>query len=262
LTPGLRREEVAELAGVGTTWYTWLEQARDIRPSEVTLRRIGRALQLTKPETRYLLELGLERAPKTPSDEVATPALQSIVDGIASPVFVLGQLWDVIASNVAARALFDLDYAPSHNLLELFFTPQWQALHPNSAPMVRQKVALFRARSAALSGDAAFVDFVSRLAQRRPQFRELWAEQEVSDEMYSGHVTIDHPFVGRLSFDFEYLCVLESPDLVLEILVCDGTRDGVTRARLEELMLQQKRGEHSPEHNVWTALATRRIACA
>ncbi len=243
---------------MGTTWYTWLEQARDIKPSEITLRSIARALQLTKPETTYLLELGLERAPRTPHDEVATPALQSIVNGTDSPVFVLGPLWDVLASNVAARALFDLDYAPSRNYLELFFTPQWQALHPNSALMVRQKVALFRARSATISGDAAFVDFVSQLGQRCPQFRDLWAEQEVSDEMYSGHVTIDHPFVGRLSFDFEYLCVLESPGLMLEILVCDGAGDGTeTRARLKELVLQQQRGEHSPEHSVWTAFAHR-----
>src|ERR1700756_3877842 len=60
LTTGLRREEVAELAGVGTTWYTWLEQARAIRPSALTLRSIARALQLTEVETRYVLELGLD----------------------------------------------------------------------------------------------------------------------------------------------------------------------------------------------------------
>src|ERR1700757_2497176 len=63
-TPGLRREEVAELAGIGTAWYTWLEQARDIKPSEGSLRQIARALQLDETHKRYLLDLALERAPR------------------------------------------------------------------------------------------------------------------------------------------------------------------------------------------------------
>jgi transcriptional regulator with XRE-family HTH domain len=262
LTAGLRREEVAELAGVGTTWYTWLEQARDIRPSEVTLRSIARALQLTRVETRYVLELGLLRAPGTPCDEVATPALLSIVNGITSPVLVLGQTWDVIASNDAARALWDLDYAPSRNLLELVFTPQWWAMHPNSALLARQKVALFRARTAKFCGHAPLVELVSRLAQRSPLFRELWAERQVSEEMYSGHLTIEHPFVGRLFFDFEFLCVLECSSLTLEVLVCDGIDRAQTRAHLEALVREQERGEHGPAHNVWTALAPPGMASA
>jgi transcriptional regulator with XRE-family HTH domain len=262
LTTGLRREEVAELAGLGTTWYTWLEQGRDIRPSEVTLRSIARALQLTKVETRYVLELGLERVPRTPGDEMATPALLSIMNGISSPVLVLGQVWDVIACNTAARALWDLDYAPSHNLLEFVFTPQWQALFPNSALMARQKVALFRARTADICGHANFAELVSRLEQRSPQFRELWAERQVSDEMFSGHLTIEHPFVGRLSFDFEFLCVLESSALTLEILVCDGVERAQTQARLDELLRQREAGEHGRTHNIWTALAPRSMASA
>jgi transcriptional regulator with XRE-family HTH domain len=262
LTAGLRREEVAELAGVGTTWYTWLEQARDIRPSEITLRSIARALQLTRVETRYVLELGLERAPRTACDEAATPALLAIVDGITSPVLVLGQTWDVIASNAAARALWDLDYAPSRNLLELVFTPQWQAMHPNAALLARQKVALFRARTAKCVGHRPVVELVSRLAERSPLFRELWAERQISDEMYSGHMTIEHPFVGRLFFDFEFLCVLESSGLTLEILVCDGIARAQTRAHLEGLLRQRERGEHGPAHNVWTALAPAGMASA
>lgn len=260
MTAGLRREEVAELAGVGTTWYTWLEQARDIRPSEVTLRSIARALQLTRVETGYVLELGLQRAPRTPGDEAATPALLAIVNGIASPVLVLGQTWDVIASNDAARALWDLDYAPSRNLLELSFTPQCHALYPNWALLARQKVALFRARTAKVCGHAPVVELVSRLARHNPQFRELWAEQQISDEMYSGHLTIEHPFVGRLYFDFEFLCVLESSSLTLEILVCDGIERGQTRARLDALLLQRERGERGPAHNIWAALARANVA--
>jgi transcriptional regulator with XRE-family HTH domain len=258
-TPGLRREEVAELAGVGPSWYTWLEQARDIRPSEITLRGIARALRLTKAEARYLLELGLECAPQTTSDEVVTPELVSIVRGIHSPALVLGRLWDIVARNSAACALWDLDHAPSRNFLALCFAPQAQAMYPNLSQWVGHEVALFRARSASLQGHPEFVEFVSQLEQRSPLFRELWDEREVSDEMFSGHVTMDHPFVGRLTFAFEFLGVLESPSLMLKILVCDGVE---TTARCDALVRQLELGEHGPGHNVWTALAPPRAASA
>jgi transcriptional regulator with XRE-family HTH domain len=250
LTPGLRREEVAELAGVGTTWYTWLEQARDIRPSEVTLCSIARALRLTKVERKYLLDLGLEHATKTGCDVTATPVLLSIVHGIPSPALVLGPSWDVVAYNDEANALIDLDHAPSRNFLRLLFTPQARAFHPNWDHVVSQKVRLFRAQSAGILGHPAVQALVSDLAQRSPDFRQWWAEQEVSDEMHCGHVTFDHPFVGRLSFDFELLGVLESPSLVVHILVCSG---GETRGRLDELVRQQQNGEHTAAHNIWTA---------
>jgi transcriptional regulator with XRE-family HTH domain len=257
LIPGLRREEVADLAGVGTTWYTWLEQARAIRPSEFTLRGIARALQLTHAETRYLLELGLDGSAGTRTDEVATSTLLSVVNEIACPVLVLGTLWEVIASNAAARALMDLDYAPSHNLLELYFAPQWEASHPDWAPMVRQKVALFRARTANMVGHTALNQLVSRLAERSPQFREIWAERQVSQEVYGGHATMDHPFVGHLTFNFEFLCVLESQHLIVEFMGFDGAE---TRQRVDALVRQQECGEHGPAHNLWTALAPRSAA--
>jgi transcriptional regulator with XRE-family HTH domain len=250
LTSGLRREEVAELAGVGTTWYTWLEQARDIRPSEVTVNSIARALRLTKVERGYLLDLALGRAPRTGCNAMATPALLTIMNAIPSPAIVLGPSWDIIADNVAANALIDLDYAPSRNQLQLLFTPLARAFFPNWAHVAKQKVALFRAQCAGSLGHPAVQALVSELTRQSPHFRQWWAEQEVSDEMHSGHVTYDHPFVGRLSFDFELLGVLESPSLVLDILVCSSAE---TRERLEELVRQQRSGEHTLEHNIWTA---------
>jgi transcriptional regulator with XRE-family HTH domain len=252
LTSGLRREEVAELAGVGTTWYTWLEQARDIRPSEVTLLSIARALQLTKVETKYLLDLALERGPRTARNEVATPALLSIMNGSAAPAFVMGQWWDILAYNAAFNAVLNLDHAPFRNLLQIIFTPQFRALHPNFAHFAKQEVGLFRAHNACMLGHPAVVNLVSDLTQRCPHFRECWVEQKVSDEMHSGHVTFDHPVVGHLFFDFELLGVLESPGLLLQMYVCDGVE---TRTRLDELVRQQQNGENDAAHNIWTALA-------
>jgi transcriptional regulator with XRE-family HTH domain len=252
LTPGLRREEVAELAGVGTTWYTWLEQARDIRPSEITLQRISRALQLRPVERKYLFSLALEHPRRTDREEVATPVLLSIVSGIRSPAFVFGQWWDLIAYNAAANALLDLDYDPVHNGLRHTFTPQARALYPHWPQYARLVVGLFRARNAGMLGHPAVVKLISELRQCSEHFRVWWAEQEVCDEMYGGHLTYQHPFVGRMSFEFELLEVLESPNLTLHVQVCDGAE---TCERLDELLRQQQNGQHTASHNLWTALA-------
>jgi transcriptional regulator with XRE-family HTH domain len=255
LTSGIRREEVAGLAGVGTTWYSWLEQARDIRPSEVTLLRISRALQLSAPEKKYLLDLGLERTPRVQRDEEPTPVLLRIVNGIGSPVVVLGQWWDILAYNAAANALLDLDYSPVRNRLQWAFTPQTRALYPHWAKWAKQLVGLFRASNAGLLGHPAVVKLVSELKQSNRYFRAWWAEQEVCDEVNSGHSTWLHPFVGRLSFDYELLQVRESPTLTLHVQVCHGAE---TRRRLDRLLHQQENGEHDAAHNLWTALAPRR----
>src|SRR5262249_27795992 len=103
LTPGLRREEVAELAGIGARWDTWLEQARDIRPSERTLRNIARVLQLDQLEKEYFLKLALETAKRTPDDDVITSTMMSILNLIPTPAFILSSIWDVIACNEAAN---------------------------------------------------------------------------------------------------------------------------------------------------------------
>src|ERR1700755_342896 len=95
-TPGLRREEVAELAGIGTAWYTWLEQARDIRPSEGALRHIARALQLSDIERRYLVELATEHRPRAHCPEVVTPGLVAVLHAFNGPAYVKGQRWDLL----------------------------------------------------------------------------------------------------------------------------------------------------------------------
>src|SRR5215831_13978817 len=91
-TPGLRREEVAQLAGIGSGWYTFLEQGRDVRPSEEALLRISRALQLNQAEKKYLLNLALDSTPRTRASEVVPPVLHSVLTrALASPAGVLGQ---------------------------------------------------------------------------------------------------------------------------------------------------------------------------
>jgi transcriptional regulator with XRE-family HTH domain len=258
LTSGLRREEVAERAGLGSTWYTWLEQARDIHPSEDTLHRIARALQLNKAEKRYLLDLALEHAHAI-RDDVATPALLATVNGLCSPAIVIGQWWDIIAYNDAANAVLDLDYAPTRNRLRNTFTPQARAFHPHWACFARESVAQFRVRNATMLAHPAVVTLVSELKQHSEHFRAFWAEQEVSSEMNSGHFTFDNPFVGRMTFQYEHFQVLESPSLTLLTQVCHGAE---TRRRFDELLRQLRHGERSAAHNQWAALTPRRYARA
>src|SRR4051794_32834901 len=115
-TPGLRREEVAQLAGVGTTWYTWLEQARDVRASLEVLEALSRALRLTPAERTHLILLGRGEEPppvKTPAERVA-PTLRRLIENLgANPAFILGRRWDYLAWNDAATMLLgDLGTLP------------------------------------------------------------------------------------------------------------------------------------------------------
>src|SRR5437588_5494648 len=108
-TPGLRREEVAQLAGVGATWYTWLEQGRDVRASFDVLEAISRALGLTPAERTHLIRLGRgeEAPPCKPPPERVSPTVRRLIENLGpSPAYVIGRRWDYLAWNRAACAVF------------------------------------------------------------------------------------------------------------------------------------------------------------
>jgi transcriptional regulator with XRE-family HTH domain len=181
-TPGLRREEVAQLAGIGSGWYTFLEQGRDVRPSEEALLRISHALQLTQAEKNYLLSLALDSAPRSRAQEVVPPVLHSILTrALASPAGVLGQRWCLLEYNTPANAVFDFDFAPVHNMLRLYFTPEARAFLPNWQHAARQIVSEFRASNARFLQDPWIETFVDELKRESPEFSAWWAEQVVSE---------------------------------------------------------------------------------
>jgi hypothetical protein len=239
------------LARIGTAWYTWLEQARDIYPSEEALRRIARALQLDETEKDYFLTLALECAQRANRDERVTPVLHSVLDAVVDPAAVTDERWNLLANNEAANALLDLDYIPQRNLLRNLFTPLCRALMPNWEPIARQYVAMFRFQQASFMGDdPTIITLVDELKQDSQEFRRLWAEQSVSEEQ-TAHFTLDHPFVGRLYFDQVTLLTTDRPSLEVALWICDGVQ---THHRLEELI--RKRGDRSSAQNLWTALAS------
>ncbi|MFM2482857.1 helix-turn-helix transcriptional regulator [Celerinatantimonas sp. YJH-8] len=184
-TPGLRREEVAALAGVGLTWYTWLEQGRDIGVSTAFLENLSRVLKLDAAERRHLFLLAHERPP---TDQGKTwcvvPALiRRLMDDIAQhPAYVLNLRWDVLAYNDAANRLFCFEHQPSErrNLLWMLFTdPVLLELFPHWEEEAPRILSSFRRDYANASHDCDIKALVDELKKVSPEFHQFWKEHDV-----------------------------------------------------------------------------------
>jgi transcriptional regulator with XRE-family HTH domain len=207
-TPGLRREEVAQIAGVGTTWYTWLEQGRDVRASLDVLEALSRALGLTPAERAHLILLGRgEQAPpcKAPAEEISR-TLRKLVESVGpGPAYLLGRRWDYLAWNKAFERVFSWEPGPdplSRNHVWLWFMdPARRTLCGTDwASSARLMVAKFRADSAKNIGDPAFEELIEALNSTSPEFRKLWKRHEVAGSG-DGRKELVHPTAGRLVFE-------------------------------------------------------------
>jgi transcriptional regulator with XRE-family HTH domain len=205
-TPGLRREEVAQLAGVGTTWYTWLEQGRDVRASLEVLEALSRALRLDQAERSHLILLGRgEAAPpcKQPPERVS-PTLRRLIENLGpNPAYVLGRRWDYLAWNDAAAALLgDLGAIPRaarNHLWQTFTDPARREMFTDWQPSSRVLVAKFRADSARHIGDPEFESLILALRRSSPEFARAWERHEVSQSSES-RKDLRHPLAGMMSF--------------------------------------------------------------
>jgi len=225
-TPGLRREEVAQLAGVGTTWYTWLEQGRDVRASLDVLEAIARALRLNQAERTHLILLGRgeQPPPRAAPGERASPTLRKLIENLGpNPAYILGRRWDYLAWNDAAVALLgDLGKIPraARNHAWLTFTdPVRREMFSDWERSSRLLVAKFRADSARHLGDPEFESLINALRKSSSEFCRAWKLHEVA---YTGEGRKDlhHPVAGLMSFshavfhpaeDSEQRLVLYSP---------------------------------------------------
>lgn len=184
-TPGLRREEVAALAGVGLSWYTWLEQGRDIGVSNEFLDNLARVLRLDAGERRHLYLLAQQRPPAEPGRTwCQVPALvRRLMDDLDDyPAFVLNLRWDVLASNAAADALFGFArHAPERrNLLWLLFSDGLFRERLVDWPEQAQgMLSSFRRDFARATQDADSRELVEELARVSPEFRDWWREHRV-----------------------------------------------------------------------------------
>jgi transcriptional regulator with XRE-family HTH domain len=187
-TPGLRREEVAELAGISGTWYTWMEQGRDVSVSPATLDRLAKALQLSAAERTYLFELAGKRDPTAPPSQAkaAPPDLNDVVAVVRTPAYVLDGLWNAVAWNRHAEQLFRgwLDGAhannPTRNILRFMFAaPAARKLVDHWEDRCRRISAEFRADYAKRLDDPAMQALVDDLKRASKFFAETWEEHLV-----------------------------------------------------------------------------------
>jgi transcriptional regulator with XRE-family HTH domain len=217
-TPGLRREEVALLAGVGTTWYTWLEQGRDVRASLDVLEAVARALKLTPAERTHLILLGRGEAappPQLPAERPCT-AMPRLIESLhPTPAYLIGRRWDYLAWNRATAAVFgdfgQIPRAARNHLWQLFTDPGRRTLMPDWPAHSRLVVAKFRADSARHLGDPAFDELVAALQQVSPEFAKAWNRHEVA-QASQGRKELHHPEAGRLLFEHAVFHPSEAPD--------------------------------------------------
>ena len=183
-TIGLRREEVAQLAGIGVDWYTRLEQGRMVTPSEMTVDSLARALRLSKAEHAHLRALAHNPTRPNFVRELVPDSLRRIVESLNQPAFVKGQRWDVLAWNAAAVEIFT-DFGAlaedDRNLLVFMFTnPDARRLFGKAWPEeAKHFVGQFRSRYDLWAGDPAFEELVARLRKNSAEFDGWWRTHDI-----------------------------------------------------------------------------------
>jgi transcriptional regulator with XRE-family HTH domain len=236
-TPGLRREEVAQLAGVGVTWYTWLEQGRDINPSAQVLDAIARTLQFDVHEHSHLFTLA-GVATTTIADECGAlcPTLQPLIAQLEPfPAIVVNSRLDLLAYNRVYGSFFgDLEAIPieDRNILWLVFThPEMQAAIVDWDDVVGRLVAEYRAAMAEHLDDPAWKALVARLHRASPEFTRVWERHDVQGVEGRTKRAL-HPLAGLLELDYTNLWV--GQQVGTRIVAFTPTNER-TRRRLEAL---------------------------
>jgi len=238
-TPGLRREEVALLAGVGVTWYTWLEQGRDIHASPQVLDAIARTLLFDAPERAHLFTLAGATDMRAPEDCASlSPATQLVLDRLEPfPSLAVNGRYDLLASNRAWASGFpQIDGVPpeDRNCLWLMFThPQWRKTILDWEDTAARMVAQFRAAMAEHVAEPAWKDLVARLHRASPEFAEFWERHEVQPPE-SRVKRVRHPDVGLLKLEYTYLWLGQR---IGTRIVTYTPADDETRKRLDRLQL-------------------------
>lgn len=243
-TPGLRREEVAQLAHVGVSWYTLLEQGRAIHPSSEVLQSIAEALQLTSDERHHLFVLA-DQQPLVEthvSPEQVSPALRRVLDSLnPMPAYVIGRRWDFLAWNITAEHVLLLSKSVppyAYNAVwRLFADPLSRHLyHPKWEQVAQKVLAGFRADSARHTDEAWFKHLIADLQRVSPEFRAWWPRHDVRGRS-DARKEIEHPLVGGLMFEHTSLQVPTLPELKLMIYTPLPETD--TLEKLQQLMDQE-----------------------
>lgn len=241
-TPGLRREEVAQLAGVSTTWYTWLEQGRDIRMSASVLDCIANALQLTADERKYVyalaLESGLGAASLKKEQTETSPSLKKIMNELQfCPTIITDRRYFIVGWNEAASHVFlDFEQVPidQRNMIRLLFTrKELQRLAVNWDHFIGGFLAIFRAYYGQYMEDDWYDRFLEEMKLVHPDFDHLWQQSEVKS---APEVLIEfrHAKAGKMLFNLTSLQVQGDSDLRCSIYT--PAAESTTEHKLQKLM--------------------------
>lgn len=200
-TAGLRREEVAELAGIGVDWYVRLEQGRSVTPSVTTVDALARALRLNKAEHAHLRALARNAGRRPFVRETVPDILRRAVEGLNQPAYITGRRWDVLAWNKSADEIFGFSHLPEterNTLVSVLTRPQSRRLFGVGwADLARRMVAEFRATHDLWAGDPAFVELLERLRRGCPEFQGWWDAHDVGSS-FAGLKLLSHPTKGKM----------------------------------------------------------------
>lgn len=235
-TPGLRREEVAELANIGVSWYTAIEQGKNVHPSLQVLESIAVALQLTAAEKGYLFELAnLSEGYLTKESTELSDGITRMVDALdPNPVYVIDQYWNIVYWNHAAEFIFQL---PQHaleetNLLEHFLLSEhMKKLIPNWQKYAETMVDRYRADKAKYPHDEKFQVTIDELQKESTLFAKKWVEETITVPADS-YKKWQHPEIGAVAFDHMNLLSSESPNYTIKLFMADDS----TKAKIEKNM--------------------------
>lgn len=220
-TPGLKREDVAQRAGISVEWYVKLEQGRAVSPSSETMEALGRALELDPVDLTHLHRLAALGGRRAFQKESVPEVLRRLVANLPEPAYLTGQRWDVLAWNDAAALLFgDFGQIPleRRNILHWMLTcATARTLFGRSWHDEAQRmVSLFRAVHDLWMGDAAFTALVDQLLDGCPEFAAWWAAHDVAAPV-SGSKCLLHPTRGPMRFDYATFQANDDPALKLAL---------------------------------------------
>lgn len=222
-TPGWRREELADAAGVGVTWITWLEQGRDVSASPQALARLAEALHLNAAERASLFDLAGRRDPVEPGElhAVLPPQVLALPSLVQVPAYLLDHLWTARAWNPAASVLFvgwlDSAEADKNLLRYVFLSPLARARIADWAERAQRLVAEFRSDFSRRPRDAAMAALIEELHRQSPVFAELWRQQTVLARE-GGERAFQVPGQGVLRYQQSTLVVASHPECKLVCL--------------------------------------------
>ncbi|APY88407.1 XRE family transcriptional regulator [Streptomyces alfalfae] len=250
-TPGLRREEVAVLAGVGASWYQWLEQGRDISVSPQVLDSVARVLKLSGTERRHLYVLaGLNPPPPEVAreDRDMCEGLRRLIDAwLPYPAHIMDAYWNCVMYNDAAAAVLGMRSETAENCLLSFFTdPIYRSRSRSWEQNAPQVVAMYRAACSERPDDDGFASVVAAVKAASPDFAELWERRDIRP---GGQVTkeIEHPVAGPLFLESTQLRVPARPDLVIVLHTPTPHAEADTAAQLAWLASPEgRRGAMHP----------------